>query len=210
MVWKSNLFVGETPKALERRIKIEGFRSFEGFLRDIFGYFDDFSNTTYFSDPRDAFRIGGFLDDKHFPKHIMFANFKCLRCGFCCKNYDSIEVARELIIDWRREGRNDILKYVDDSICEIQSRSWTGCPFCRKATGKPYYNCKIHSYKERITACRPYLCSKSVPVAQINFGDVDELLTFIGLERYYELIEKDWGEVFDYSKSDVKTHKRIV
>jgi len=210
MVWKPNLFVGETPAALEHQISIEGFRSFDGFVRDIFGYFDDFSNSTFFVDPRDAFRLGNFLDGKHFPKHVIFANFQCLRCGLCCKNHDCVQVARELIRDWQIEGRYDILKYVDYSLREICSRSWIGCPFCRKVKGKPYYYCKIHSYKERIVDCRPYLCSKSVPIAHINFRDVDELIELFGLEKYYGLIEKDWGEDFDYSKSSVKTHKRIT
>ncbi len=46
------------------------------------------------------------------------------------------------------------------------------------------------------------------PVAQINFRDVDELIEFVGLEKYYALIEKDWDEDFDYSRSEYKTHKR--
>jgi hypothetical protein len=209
MVWKPNLYAGEPQEANGPRIKIDGMITFDGFVRDIFGMFDDFSNLAYFSDPREAFRIGRFIDQKRFPQHIIFANFQCLRCGLCCKNHDGVEVSTSLIEDWNLEGRYDILRYVDKDLGEIYPEKGSGCPFCRKATGKPYFNCKIQRYKERIVDCRPYLCSKSVPVAQINFRDVDELIVLFGIEKYYKLIEKDWGEEFDYSKSETKTHKKI-
>ena len=208
MVWKPTLFVAETM-ALKNRTSIKGFITFDGFVREVFGYFNDFSNSAFFKDPRDVFKLGNFLDSEHFPKHIMFANFQCLRCGLCCKNHDCVQVADELIRDWQIEERCDILSYVDSELCEIQSSSGNGCPFCRKVKSKPYFACKIHPFKDRIVDCRPYLCSKSLPVSHINFRDVDELIEVLGLEEYYGLIEKDWGEIFDYSKSAIKTHKPI-
>jgi len=196
MVWKTNLFVKDKPI------------TFEGFLCNVFGYFHDFSVRAYFKDPKDVFKLGRYLDGKHFPEHVIFANFQCLRCGLCCKNYDCVQVAEELILKWQVEDRENVLRHVDEDLSEIYSDSWTGCPLCRKVRSKPYYACRIDSDKEFIPICKEYLCSKSVPVAHINFRDVDELIEIIGLERYYALIEKDWDEDFDYSKSEYKTHRR--
>jgi hypothetical protein len=79
---------------------------------------------------------------------------------------------------------------------------------CRKATGKPYYKCRIQAAKEHLYVCKTYLCSKAIPVAHINFKDIDDLIRTIGLKAYYALVEKDWGEEFDYSRSEFNTHKR--
>ena len=196
MVWKTNLSV--TDKLT----------TFEGFLCDVFGWWNDFSTRAYFRDPKDAFKISSFVDERHFPQHIFFANFQCLRCGLCCKNYEDVEVAEKLVLEWQIEGRDDVLRYVDEQLSEIYSDTWTGCPLCRKVRGKPYYSSRINSYKEFIPVCKAYLCSKSVPVAHINFRGVDELIEFVGLEKYFDLIEKDWDENFDYSRSEYKTHKR--
>lgn len=196
MVWKTNLFVEDKPI------------TFEGFLSDVFGFFSDFSLRAYFKDPKEVFKLGSYLDEKHFPKHVIFANFQCLRCGLCCKNYDCVQIAEELILKWQIEDRQDVLRHLDKDLSEIFSDSWTGCPLCRKVRNKSYYVCRINSEKEFIPVCKAYLCSKSVPVAHISFRDVDELIGMIGLERYYALIEKDWGEDFDYSKSEYKIHKR--
>jgi hypothetical protein len=42
----------------------------------------------------------------------------------------------------------------------------------------------------------------------MNFQNVDELIECIGLDGYYSLVEKDWGEEFDYSASKNKTHRK--
>jgi hypothetical protein len=146
----------------------------------------------------------------------MFANFQCLRCGLCCKNYECVEVESKLVARWEAEGRDDILQYFvvyarfenGHVLGEIYPRGETGCPLCRKILKKPYYGCKIHDVKEHIPICKAYLCSKSLPVAHMNFPNVQELIEFIGLKRYYSLVERDWGEDFDYSKCWIKTHKR--
>jgi hypothetical protein len=49
MVWKTNLSV--TDKLT----------TFEGFLCDVFGWWNDFSTRAYFRDPKDAFKISSLL-----------------------------------------------------------------------------------------------------------------------------------------------------
>jgi len=73
---------------------------------------------------------------------------------------------------------------------------------CRKTTGKPYYYCRIQSAKKNIPVCKAYLCSKPLPVAHLNYEDVDELIELIGVDRYYE--------EFDYSACELKTHKKLT
>jgi hypothetical protein len=213
MVWKTNLYrIWKTDffSMFEGEIEEhENCISLEGFMCQVFGEFDDFTPRASFKDQRDIFRVSHYLDEKHFPQHILFANFQCLRCGLCCKNYDLVEVARELILDWMFEGRWDALKRVDVERNEIWSASWLGCPFCRKVRNKPYYGCKINSSKKYLKECKTYLCSKSIPVAHLNFRDIDELIELIGMRSYYALIEKDWNEDFDFSKAERKTHRRI-
>ena len=211
MVWKDNLLVDDEPMTLE------------GFLDHVFSISVDLQaihladiRLCYFKSPKDIFTLGFHLDAKHFPRHYFFANFQCLRCGLCCKNYDSVEVtSKEQVEKWENEGREDVLNHLDVMIdepglfhAEIVSKSWTGCPMCRKAIGKQYYSCRVQSAKEHIPVCKSYLCSKSIPVAHLNFTDIDGLMRTIGLKEYYALVEKDWGELFDYSASKFKTHKK--
>ena len=216
MVWKDNFMVEDDLVTLE------------GFLDEIFSFsvLDPILDNpifnfrlAYFKDPRDIFKIGLYLDEKHFPRHFLFANFQCLRCGLCCKNYECVPVEGSQVRKWELEGREDILKYVviylrseDDRVilAEIYPRGMTGCPLCRKVKGKPYYSCKIHSVKESLPICKAYLCSKSIPVAHLNYKNIDDLIALIGLDAYYSLIERDWGEEFDYSKCWIKTHKNEV
>jgi|GEM_PF-5426669 len=30
----------------------------------------------------------------------------------------------------------------------------------------------------------------------------------VGMDEYYALVEKDWGEEFDYSKCELRTHRK--
>jgi|GEM_PF-5674829 hypothetical protein len=121
-----------------------------------------------------------YLDEKYFPKTFLFANFQCLRCGLCCKNYEDIEItSREQVQKWKEEGKTEVLNHLDVMIdepsffhAEIYSTTWTGCPMCRKVRGKPYFICRIQSAKAHIPVCKAYLCSKSVPVAHIDFKDI--------------------------------------
>ena len=89
---------------------------------------------------------------------------------------------------------------------QIHPRSFTGCHLCRKVRGKPYRYCKIQSAKDHLPICKAYLCSKSIPVAHLNYKDVDELIEMIGIHGYYSLIERSWGEQFDYLGCEIKTH----
>jgi hypothetical protein len=214
VVWKENFLVDGDPITLE------------GFLDKFFTFIVrpramDFTlfhfRLIHFKDIRAVYNMCLHLDEKRFPKHFVFANFQCLRCGLCCKNYESIEVYREQIEEWELEGREDILKHVwalEDNgrviYGEVFSSSWRGCPFCRKVTGKPYYYCRIQAAKKNIPVCKAYLCSKSVPVAHLNYKDVEELIELIGVSGYYALIERDWDEEYDYSRCELKTHKKLT
>lgn len=139
--------------------------------------------------------------NERFPKHFLFANFQCLRCGELCG--EAKDVYREDVKRWMIELRFDILEHVDcwskRGFCiglsdlfepcdgckggELVtfSKNWK-CPFLRKVRNKPYYECRIH--ETTIEECRGYLCEKSVPVAHLNWIDVDDLIGRIGLEQY--------------------------
>jgi len=117
----------------------------EGFLDDVFGLnlmvlgFDYFHFCLgYFKDPKGIFKIGVYIDEKHFPKHYLFANFQCLRCGLCCKNYECVPVEKEQVEKWKLDNRHDILRFIisTDSkfIPELYPRGRIGCPLCRKVT----------------------------------------------------------------------------
>jgi hypothetical protein len=206
MVWKNNFMVEKISVDIATGVKQSSFE-----LVTIEGFMDDFFPLCSFENPQDTYHMGLYLNEKHFPKNIIFANFRCLRCGLCCRNYDC-EVEREQIMEWEVEGREDVLKYIwlPDGFVhgEIENPSWTGCPFCRKVGGKPYYYCRIQPAKSNLPVCKAYLCSKSIPIAHLNYEDVDELIEMIGLSGYYSLIERDWGEGFDYSRCEIKTHKK--
>jgi hypothetical protein len=210
MVWKDNLFVNDIPK------------TFEGFMDKVFGYEVDIGFIHFFDfrlyypeNPQDVFALGLHIDEKHFPKHFLFANFQCLRCGLCCKNYEDVEITEEtLIMKWEREKRDDILGHMwvnEKGIfhAEIVPVGYLGCPLCRKVKGKPYYYCRIQRSKDYLHVCKAYLCSKSIPVANLNYKDIDELISIIGLSGYYQLIEEDWGEEFDFSSCEIKTHRAM-
>jgi len=140
-----------------------------------------------------------------FPKHFLFANFQCLRCGQCCR--DQIGVEAEDIQRWLDAMRIDILACVDcykrgnlcaivsnDTLCadcfEARKETVAGghsmrCPFVRKVRKKPYYYCRIHA--TRPEGCSGYLCMKSLPVAHLNWSNLEELIARVGLQRYLDL-----------------------
>jgi hypothetical protein len=143
---------------------------------------------------------------ERFPRHFIFANFQCLRCGQCCD--DERSVYKEDIKRWIIDLRFDILQHVDcfdkgwcaDHInlepcedCDNAGKEIVGiydgrCPFVRKVRNKPYYECRIHDTETE--ECSGYLCEKSLPVAHLNWFDVDDLIQRIGLERYRSLTKK--------------------
>jgi len=148
--------------------------------------------------------------NSRFPKHFFFANFRCLQCGSCCRYYvPPIKICDEEIERWIREGRGDILGHVwcfrkegycaqrvsKNSICadcrlgikqiERRSAKGKGCPFLRRVAAKPYHECVVHNTSPE--TCLGYLCQKSLPVAHLNWKNVDELIAKLGLPAYRKL-----------------------
>ena len=141
-----------------------------------------------------------------FPKHLFFANFQCLRCGDCCNHERT--VYRKDIERWITTRRFDILEHVfcsrkwgrcinhiGDEPCEgcrsaeIVANSWSfRCPFVRKVPNKLNYTCRIDDTKPE--ECSEHLCEKSLPVANLDWTSVEELIQKIGIERYKSLIKK--------------------
>ncbi len=210
MVWKDNFLVGSVPTTMDaflyRHTRLGLELSFAGDPISQFSLY-------YSKHPKDVFHLRFYLDEKHFPRHLVFGNFHCLRCGLCCRNYECVPVLGEQVEKWISEDREDILKRVwhiqlpgGHVKAEIVD-GWLGCPLCRKVRGKPYYYCRIEDAKAFLPICKAYVCSKSIPVAHLNYRDIEELIEVIGLDAYYALIERDWGEEFDYSNCPRKTHR---
>lgn len=146
-----------------------------------------------------------------FPRHLVFGNFKCLRCGSCC-NWEGTHAYREDIQRWIEEERYDILSYVrcpehnrdrrvscanhllhfdKQSLCEnclggdFVPIKMGKCPFVVKVRNKPYYKCKIQDTKP--VECSEYVCKKSLPISDLNWNDVEDLVHKIGIRHYRSL-----------------------
>ena len=151
-----------------------------------------------------------------FPREIMFANFQCLRCGLCCKNYEGADIFGDLEERLMNDGKENLLDYIwikkfkDGAIGSTIPTLMGSCTLCRKVRNKPYYYCRIHEYKDFLPTCKSYICNKSFPVAHLNYDDIDSLIKMIGIYEYYSLIERDWGDDFDWSNCFFKTHKNIA
>lgn len=147
-----------------------------------------------------------------FPRHLIFANFQCIRCGRCC-GWDGRHVYSEDIIKWIKQRRYDILSHV---ICPEQSRNKVmscgnhllyfdqrkpcqkchggdiipsnggKCPFIAKVRNRPYYRCTIQDSKPR--ECSEYSCEKSLSVSYRKWNNVEELIQKIGIQQYLSLI----------------------
>ena len=99
-------------------------------------------------------------DDQPVPRWLAAA---CTRCGKCCIDASymlSLPATKSDIRRWRKEGRDDILEYVD-FVGAGEYYLWVKdgvdlprCPFVRKDRGKPTYHCTIH--ETRPEACRGY------------------------------------------------------
>ena len=109
----------------------------------------------------------------------MKREMQCIQCGWCCRQYRGFHWAKEPdLLRWRREGRRDILKYVEagrnpdgsvrtaadltavDLSAVDPATGWTdpvtgsvleACPFLLKADTSRYL-CAIHSTKPGV--CR--------------------------------------------------------
>ena len=163
----------------------------------------------YFNEPRQIFIYLYQHFNLRFPRHFIFANFQCLRCGECCNHERA--VYKEDIERWIMDLRFDILEHVDcfdkndwcinqinlepcddcdHTIKEIVTIHWSGrCPFVRKVRNKPYYKCRIHDTTPE--ECFGYLCKKSLSVAHINWNDVEDLIQKIGMERFESTIKRE-------------------
>jgi len=203
MVWKENLLVDGKPE------------SFAEFLDRFEGAFES-------RDPEEFFRFVTLVfpdtvqlmkGRTELPKHYLFANIQCLRCSLCCSNYQAPPVDPRIVDALRKDGRHDVVEHVSvltpegGGVYVNLDASLNHCSFSVQVEGKPYYACRIHGYKRFLKPCRVYLCSKSLPVADIEYSSIDELIEKIGLEAYYRLVETDWGEEFDWSTVPNKTHQ---
>jgi Fe-S-cluster containining protein len=68
----------------------------------------------------------------------------------------SLSATDEDVARWKREGRDDILRFVwmNDLWVEADGKEWERCPFVRKIAGTKRYNCRI--YDTRPQVCRDY------------------------------------------------------
>ena len=91
---------------------------------------------------------------------IHMEDFQCRRCGGCCRFLDyRNQVTAEDVSVWRAAGRNDILKWVDETARNGKTRryrAWvepgTGkeadeCPFLEKIPENGKWRCRIHDVK---------------------------------------------------------------
>jgi hypothetical protein len=148
-----------------------------------------------------------------FPRHLLFLNLDCLWCGLYCKNYETPDVVGNLASKIEEDQRYDLLNLVDqytEAGGGVSTNMDASCRALRKVRNKPYFYCRLNDYKNYLTTCRDYLCSKSIPVSNINYSSIDELINKIGLDRYIELIKTDWEEEFDWSKSANKTRIKKI
>lgn len=95
----------------------------------------------------------------------MIEKFECKQCGKCCLEFEHLWVATpEDVERWEREGREDILQYVDIIRFEngILAEIWIDkygepmarCPFLKKVRKRRKYKCKIHETKPE--ACKDF------------------------------------------------------
>jgi len=95
----------------------------------------------------------------------------CDRCGRCCKKpiTAALFAMPEDIKRWEKQGRNDILQYIDpfDMLnsnwcsCDIwvnpeNGEDFIDCPFLQKNDDQDIYTCLIHDTKPY--NCRIYDC----------------------------------------------------
>jgi len=150
-----------------------------------------------------------------FPRHFIFANFQCIRCGRCC-NWDGRHAHREDIARWIEQERYDILSYVlclehtkdklvtcadhllrsdKQSVCkncrggDIVPVNVGKCPFIVRARNEPYYECRIQNAKPM--ECSEYLCDKSLPVSHLDWKVVKDLIQKIGIKHYRSLVKAE-------------------
>lgn len=129
------------------------------------------------------------LDDQPVPRWLAAA---CTGCGKCCidANYmRSLPATKSDIRRWRKEGREDILEYVDFvgggvySLWVKEGVESSRCPFVRKDRGKPTYHCTIH--ETRPVACRgyPVTAGQMVKLGCEIVGEIESVALKISLAK---------------------------
>ncbi len=78
--------------------------------------------------------------------------FKCRRCGWCCKN-KVINILYSDIKRWKKENRNDILKEV--SYVEVPNKIVSGFYFI-KTTVPSHKKCPFLEFKDNLAVCTIY------------------------------------------------------
>lgn len=107
-------------------------------------------------------------------RYDILEHVDCFEKGWCINHSDLVEPCEDC----------------DNAIKEIVTDSYSGrCPFVRKVRNKPYYECRIHDTSTE--ECRGYLCEKSLPVAHLNWIDVEDLIQRIGLKQYRSLTKRE-------------------
>jgi Fe-S-cluster containining protein len=108
----------------------------------------------------------------------------CTNCGKCCTNpayMGTLTATEQDVRRWRREGRQDILRFVEvlgragkslpgGDFADLWIDQETGmererCPFVRKVRGQNRYLCTIYE-------TRPQVCRDYVPWAPGNLCEV--------------------------------------
>ena len=121
----------------------------------------------------------------------------CTQCGRCCTNSDfmgSLTASGDDVKRWRREGRDDILSWVqvlageNNPFGDLWISPRTGneaqrCPFVRKIRGQERYTCTI--YETRPETCQQYPMAvdhmKTVRCEMLEPGDTDaDVAAFMG------------------------------
>jgi len=196
MVWRNTMLYDQKSMLDDDNLDIWTYSRFND------DYFLDFK------DPLELFAKQFQYFNLRFPKHFIFANFQCLRCGDCCMHYRDIAY-REDIKRWISESRYDILRYVECrkserggkcaqfflhyefEPCEdckggyILPNDSGKCPFLRKVKGKPYYTCLIHDTPPK--ECSEFICNKSLPISHLKWAEIDELIQKIGVRQWKKL-----------------------
>jgi len=109
----------------------------------------------------DGFRLPS-RESQQMPTMRRQASTECRRCGTCCQIHFSVYALEEDIARWKVEGREDILRLLDDEevawagdqlVSTITGESLSPCPFLQGDGIR--FSCAIHPTRPRI--CREFL-----------------------------------------------------
>ena len=88
---------------------------------------------------------------------------ECRRCGTCCQIHFSVYALEEDIARWRAEGRDDILRLLED-----EEMAWAGDPLVSTTTGESLSPCPFLQEVDTCFVCaihptRPRICREFLP-----------------------------------------------